>query len=228
MIIIQARTNSTRLPNKVMEVIEGYPLIAHVIGVCQSAMVPFMVAIPKGDPLKDWLKKSKFDYFVDHDGEENDVLGRFYRCAKARNLDWVIRITADCPMLSPGNLLHILQMGMNINVDFVSNCISECIDGQEVEYITFKLLEHVNTQATGEDREHVTTWIKKNMNNLKAFNVATVKDLMPVELIPKMSVDTPEDLERVRAMFKKLKERRQLWSQQSVPQPSAPASGQPS
>ncbi|WP_347458994.1 hypothetical protein [Clostridium botulinum] len=34
-------------------------------------------------------------------GPENHVLDRYYKCAKINNLDIIIRVTSDCPLLEP-------------------------------------------------------------------------------------------------------------------------------
>lgn len=205
MILLQARTNSTRLPNKVMEKIGGEPLIKHCTTNCANAGVPFILCIPKGDPLKDWCIENFIKYY---EGSENNVLERFYRCARTYNLKWIIRLTADSPFVEAPLITYMAIIGEKMNIDFMSNAIYPCTDGKEVEFISFKLLEQTFKNAvTDEDKEHVTTWIKKNINN-----VGTVSAFKEPVIGPKLSVDTPEDLENVRKIYQEMLERKPLWS----------------
>lgn len=90
LIILQARQGSTRFPNKVLQKINGVPLIIFLLkrlSKCKKAD-EVITAIPKNEnnkKLKDTLKKYDFKYF---EGSEKNVLERFYLCAK--NLMWII------------------------------------------------------------------------------------------------------------------------------------------
>lgn len=208
MILIQARSTSTRFPNKSMALLDGHPLIRHVYDKCGLAHGKRMMVIPKDDPLKDYFQKEFIPFY---EGSEADVLERYYHCAKAHDLDWVIRITGDCPLISPAQIALCLQLALSGKADFMTNCRDEWTDGQEVEFISFRLLGHThNSCPSGEDREHVTPWIKRNWEELgKAFRLGSYSDPAPAG--PKMSVDTPEDLENVRVLLEQAKARRRLY-----------------
>lgn len=209
MILIQARSTSKRFPNKIMEKIDGIPMVEYLYNRCLESGYPAMVVIPEGDPVAAHLRSAHTPYF---EGSDQDVLARFYHCAKTWNLQWVARVTADCPLLSTAVLHFLIFIGQANRIDFVSNCVHETTDGQEIEYLSFRMLEHVHTQASqAEDREHVTTWIKKNQGALgQKFSFGVFNDPMPIG--PKMSVDTPEDLETVRAMVENIKARKKLYA----------------
>jgi spore coat polysaccharide biosynthesis protein SpsF (cytidylyltransferase family) len=192
-----------------MEKINGVPMIGQTIARCAATYIPTSVIIPKDDPLKDWLIENHIQYF---EGSEKDVLSRYYHCVKTMKLKYFIRVTGDCPLISPENIAYVNFMGNSSNAEYASNCIYECVDGQEVEYVSDNLIELAHQKAVSEeDREHVTTWIKKNLDS-KQFPWIGLRDHYPIDCIPKMSVDTPEDLERVRDMFNKLVNRKKLWS----------------
>ena len=66
-IIIQARVNSTRLPNKVLLEINGKPLIEHVINQISAAkMVDYCIVAtstnPKDDKIVDFCERKKIRY----------------------------------------------------------------------------------------------------------------------------------------------------------------------
>jgi spore coat polysaccharide biosynthesis protein SpsF (cytidylyltransferase family) len=192
-----------------MAEIDSMPMIHRVYEQARASGYPAMIAIPDGDPVREYLRDK---YIPFYEGSEKDVLSRYYNSAKTYGLSWVVRITGDCPMIDPAAISFVIQLGIKTKADFVSNCISECTDGQEVEFLSFRLLEKANKQAkSAGDREHVTTWIKKKQKALeKEFGF--VNYACPREIGPKMSVDTIEDLETVRIMYNGLKNRKRLYA----------------
>lgn len=187
MVIIQARTNSKRFKNKIMEDLGGQPLIRHVYNVCASTGMLTVVAIPLADPVKDYLQGEHIPFY---EGSETDVLARFYHCAKTfAGGAWVYRVTADCPLLDITNLLFLQR----IDKSQINWCEVTGIDGHDVEGCSFGMLEKAHKEAQGDhDREHVFPWIKKQTPYLRHVIPYTAE---------KMSVDTPEDLERVRKIY---------------------------
>jgi spore coat polysaccharide biosynthesis protein SpsF (cytidylyltransferase family) len=208
-ILIQARSTSTRFPNKIMADIDGLPMIHRVYEQAKTSGHPAMVLIPNGDPVRDYLQKNHIPFF---EGSEKDVLSRYYDAAKTFGFAWVARITGDCPLIDPAIIAFIIRLGQSYVLDFASNCTKECTDGQEAEFMSFRLLEHTNKSAKIKaDREHVTTYIKKNEKALeKNFSFGSYTDSRPIG--PKMSVDSPEDLERVRAMYFEMKNRKRIYA----------------
>lgn len=186
MIIIQARTNSTRFPNKIMEEIGSAPIIRHIYDRCNSTGVLTVVAIPEKDAVIPYLKEEHIPYY---EGSEEDVLARYYHCAKTYNAQWIYRVTADCPLLDITNILFLLRLDKSQ----LNWCEVTGIDGQEVEACSFGMLEKAHKEAQSkEDREHVFPWIKRQ----KLF----LRHTIPYKA-EKMSVDTQEDLERVRKIY---------------------------
>lgn len=203
MILIQARSTSERFPNKSMALLDGHPVIRHVYDHCGLAHKARWLVIPNGDPLRDYLRQEFIPFY---EGSLTNVLERYYHCAKTLGLAWAVRVTGDCPLISPAQIAMVIQMGTQMKFDFVTNCRKECTDGQEVEFISFRLLEYTYQTCVDEtDREHVTTWIKKSWDTLgnQGFKLCEYNDPMPMG--PKMSIDTPEDLERVQAMLDRKK-----------------------
>jgi spore coat polysaccharide biosynthesis protein SpsF (cytidylyltransferase family) len=142
-VIIQSRLGSTRLPKKVIKSIQQKTIILHVIN--------RLKAIPKIDNIvlattkknEDSIlikiaKQNNIDFFQ---GKTNNVLNRYYECAKKFNGDIIIRITSDCPLLDPKLILKMLNFYLNNNYDYLSNTIKPTFpDGLDVEIFSFKTL----------------------------------------------------------------------------------------
>ena len=110
--IVQARMGSTRLPGKVLMPLAGRPMVLHVLD--RAARIPGVddvVAavpnLPQDDDLADVIAQA--GYRVSR-GSSHDVLARYGAAAKQSDAEIVIRITADCPMLSPRVSGRVPQM----------------------------------------------------------------------------------------------------------------------
>ena len=102
-VVIQARMGSTRLPGKTLKDLDGVPVLQHVVTRCRAALIPDEVVVATSvgaidDVIEEFCKKQGFPCFR---GSEPDVLNRMCDAARAHRADIVVRVTADCPLLSP-------------------------------------------------------------------------------------------------------------------------------
>jgi spore coat polysaccharide biosynthesis protein SpsF (cytidylyltransferase family) len=198
-VVIQARSGSTRLPGKVLKLVDGVSLIARLYRIC-SEIYHTIVAIPEDDSaLDDHLHKQKIPYFA---GAPTDVLSRYYECAKNNSLTHIVRVTGDCPMMSQETLFWMGAHGMKYEYDFYSNCGKgrKSIDGEDVEFMSFRMLEWLNENAIEQsDREHVTQYVYNNADNATAagFNCGLWRDTGIDCSHIKSSIDTFKDFDRI-------------------------------
>lgn len=168
-------------------------MLFHVVNAAKQAkwIDEIVVVSPHKVDVPDGIKNHV------HYGNENDVLGRYYEASKLFPCDYVVRLTADCPLLDP--FLIDLVIAWSIGYDYGSNVLAMTFpDGMDVEVMSSGLLEylHLNTNSM-KDREHVTTLIRKDpVEQMR-------RDLLSIEAYDdqsglKISVDTEEDLKRVR------------------------------
>lgn len=176
-LIIQARLSSTRYPNKILADFFGKPVLEHVVERCHEAKLVDQVVIAAPHYLGVCLNEELFI------GSEDNVLERYYECAKHYGFDVIVRITADCPLIMPSEIDRCVARILERDTHYVTNCPA-MQDGFDVEVFTFIALEEAFKR--GKD-EHVTTWMKKN------------EEYNPVLLeAEKLSLDTPEDLQRIK------------------------------
>jgi spore coat polysaccharide biosynthesis protein SpsF len=186
-VIIQARLTSTRFPEKVLEKIGRKTVIQHCVDNARKAKLVDVVVVAaphripfRGAPL-----------FI---GEENNVLLRYYECAIKYKADVIVRITADCPLLNHSWIDYCLTLFFNSDFEYVSNR-PFCLDGDDVEVFTFRSLKDAYMNAeTPYELEHVTPYIRSHKN------IFCLKGNNPLNKI-KLSVDTADDLERVRRWY---------------------------
>ena len=101
-----------------------------------------------------------------HRGDETDVLSRFADAAFAHDLDVVVRVTSDCPLVD-GDLVAVGVRAWQQLADpraFVSNTLKRTYPrGLDFEVFGAALLHEAARQATtGAEREHVTPYLYAN------------------------------------------------------------------
>ena len=202
--IIQARMGSSRLPAKVMKSVAGRPMIDHVIQRARniSGVHQVVVATSKNaaeGPLVEHV--SSMPEVALFRGPEDDVLTRYYEAAAAFEADIVMRITGDCPLLSPRTSTHVLEAYLKNRTlcDYVSNTLRRTFPrGLDTSVMGFDTLERAHKQATTRaQREHVTVVI---WSNPKQFNLLNIYDRRDRHH-HRWTVDTAEDLELVRKIY---------------------------
>lgn len=195
--IIQARLGSSRLPRKIiLNLYEGKTVLEQVLDRVHQikGLDRIIVAMPdEPQSLSVDCGPNSHKFY----GHSDDVLDRYYRCAKANDLDVIMRITADCPLLDPHVATRILERFVNGRWNFVSNTrpTSTWPDGTDVEVFDFWSLRYAYVNATKPyDREHVTSYMYTPPVPVRCHTVIADKDYS----MYKWSVDTSDDLAKVR------------------------------
>lgn len=209
--IIQARMTSTRLPGKVMADLCGEPLLSYMLRrVARSAHLDgIWVATttnPEDDPVAALCKSRGIPVFR---GDEADVLGRYTGAAREAEADTIIRLTADCPMIDPAVVDAAIETFRNGGYDYLSNSIRLSYpDGLDVEVFTRGALEEADAKADLPfHREHVTPYMRTGIygdevptGDFKVGQMTAPADFSHL----RWTVDTQEDLDRVRALVAEL------------------------
>lgn len=203
LLIIQARTGSSRLPNKVLKELCGKPMLQHIIErTGRSQRVDHvMVATTLREEdrqIEELCRRIKTDCYR---GSEDDVLDRYYQAASICQPANVIRVTADCPFIDPVIIDQILQIHESGKYDYTSNTLVETYpDGLDTEVFTFAALEKAWKEAKlASEREHVTPYIKFQ-DGFKRFSV----EYTPSFSKKRWTVDTDLDFEVVTQVYEAL------------------------
>ena len=206
--IIQARMGSSRLPKKVMKKIDNdYTVLDYVIQQIKSSeniekIIVATTILEQDNVIYDYLCSQKYEVFR---GSSEDVLDRFYQCAKKFSIDTVIRITADNPLIDPKIIDIAITEYKNGKYDLVTNTLKRTFPfGTEVEVFSFKILEKSWQNAKKpSEREHVTPFIWNKQNGFNIKNFEYKKNISHL----RYTVDRIEDLELVKEIIKNIKKR---------------------
>lgn len=200
--LIASRLNSSRFPGKALADVCGEPMIRRVVR--RVAMTPGIdevrVVVPPGDAV---------EYVSALDGVQvavystqrtlmasgaYDVTSAFVLAVDdCSGMDVAVRVTGDCPLYCPevGDLVvHHATHGSALLVTSDTTC-SGFPDGLDVEAFPVGYLRTVIVRSAL-DREHVTRAMRRG------GSVYTVPHEREWGHWPPLSVNTPEDLSRVR------------------------------
>lgn len=195
-VVLQARTGSTRLPGKVLAELGGTTMLGFLLD--RLAPLPWPVVVATSDLDQD---DAVATVAADHRvrvvrGPEQDVLARYRIALDETGAEVIVRLTADCPLLDPALVEEVVAAQADTDADYASNTIVRCFpDGLDAEAITADALRVADAEATDpEDREHVTPFVWRRPNRFAVTQVVTA----PPRGLERWTVDTPDDLARVR------------------------------
>ena len=185
-LIIQARMNSTRFPNKVISDLSGTPLIERILQRVKKVkkIGKIIIATTKrkeDDILVEIAKSNKVEAFR---GSENDLVDRYYQAVKDKNFSHILRLPADNPIPDPSEYNRLINYHLKTDNDFSSNICNFMRngypDGFGVEIFTVNSLKKIwKNEKRKKFREHITLNFydyKKDKKNLKYnFKIGTVK-----------------------------------------------------
>ena len=150
-VIIQCRFYSTRLPGKILiplnkKLTSLDILIKNLKRIKEINRI--ILTVPNDDAYKVFNKISKiYDIkcYAPKCKHEN-VLKRFYDCAKKNNIDNILRITGDCPLIDPKLIDKIINVYQKKKVDYLSNVENRTFpDGMDIELFSFEALSLANS-----------------------------------------------------------------------------------
>ena len=195
-IILQARMNSSRRPYKISALFNGKPLLYWQIKRLQKN-------IKKQDVIVATTKNSLDDVteFIAleagakiYRGEENDVMQRYIDVAEKYELDYVIRVCGDDPLVDPNciDILYETMVGDKSDIITASHNNGWLL-GTSAEIFSTKALKKAYKNSSLVEKEHVVLHF---YNNQKEYRL---NKLLPVDLYQEVSltVDYQEDVENV-------------------------------
>jgi len=202
--IVQARMASTRLPSKVLMPMIDKPILEQIINrICQVDKINEIVVATTENKLDDLIEGFCRDKGIAcFRGSEENVLERFYLCAKQYGAQVIVRITADDPLKDPGVITKAIELYQGGDYDYVSNTIEPTYpEGIDVEVFSFSALEKSYHEASvPSEIEHVTPYIYKHPSQFKLYNFKNKVNLSAMC----WTVDKPEDYFFVKKIYERL------------------------
>lgn len=213
--IVQARIGSTRLPGKIFKELEGKPILWHVVNRLSHSrkiknIIVATTVLPEDDLTEEFCEENKIDCFR---GSSEDVLARYYQAAIDYEVDTIVRVTSDCPIIDPiiidkmvDKYLHLKK---NKPVDYLSNTIKRTFPrGLDAEIFSFDALAEAFRYANEKyEREHVTPYIYQHPDIFNIVNYENNSDYS----FHRWTVDTAEDYELIKQIYRNLYKPNELF-----------------
>jgi spore coat polysaccharide biosynthesis protein SpsF len=207
--IIQARTGSTRLPNKVLYSAAGKPLLLQMVERVRKAKHCGTVIVAttnniEDDTIVDLCEKNNIECFRGH---TTDLLDRHYKVAQKYNANIVVKIPSDCPLIDPKIIDRVIGYFIeNIDIyDFVSNLRPPTYpDGNDVEVMSFDVLKYIWKEAKLDyEREHTIPYI---WTHPQLFSIGNVEwnSGFDYSKSHRWTLDYEEDYTFIRLIFEEL------------------------
>lgn len=173
-VITQARMTSTRLPGKVLLRAGGATMLQHHVNRLSRAGLDVYVATTTNEtdqPIMNEAGRLGANQFR---GSEKDVLSRFAGAAREFELDVVVRVTSDCPLIDG----ELVQAGVKrfIEIDSERAYVSNALDrtyprGFDFEVFSASALYQADERATRPfEREHVTPFLYLNQEKMMTMH----------------------------------------------------------
>lgn len=184
--IVQARMGSSRLAGKVLLPLGRTSVLGNVIHRVRAAesvdeVVVVTSRLPSDEAIVHECATLDVRCFR---GSESDVLSRFALAARAEDADIVVRITADCPLVSPTVIDDVVSVQRETGVDYASNTLERTFPvGLDVECITTGALQSAFRESReASEREHVTPFIYNQPERFAIASMRTTNDISALRL----------------------------------------------
>ncbi len=207
---IQARMGSTRLSGKALMPIADQPLVHWVIERVKSARKLDQVwLLTTTNSEDDVLAEAMAKTVNILRGDPQDVASRYQTLFEKTDATHVLRITGDCPLVDAALIDALIELAQTTQADY-AHILAQAyynpsypngFNAELFSYAAFQTMLRLNTPA---DCEHVTAAVDRYPEQ---FTIARLTP--PVELSRpqwKLSVDTAEDLARIRSIVAALEQ----------------------
>ncbi len=207
--IVQARSNSKRLKNKMFAKLGKHKVLEWVLYRLRKIkkINKFILATSNNNEkgLIKLAKKYRYEIFK---GSENNVLSRYYSCAKNYKSKTIIRVCADNPFIDSETVSDLITFFKKKKIDYACNTMqiknNLNSDGFGAEIFTFQALSKAYNLATSKtDKEHVTK-IMRDRKNLFKSEILPSKNGINFPYL-RFDVNTPRDLNKLRSIIYKQK-----------------------
>jgi len=200
LVILQARTASTRLPRKALLPIAGYP--SAILAALRAANRQHATILATSDDSSDDVLASEArNYGIEvFRGPLGDVLSRYYLATANLPSDCVVvRLTGDNVIPDGALVAEVLQVFARGGAEYLDVSTSFVPYGLSVEAFSVATLRTAHALARSpEEREHVGLWMKRNCKSV-LFTPRLARNENFSHL--RCTIDEPADYELMLRLF---------------------------
>jgi spore coat polysaccharide biosynthesis protein SpsF len=198
---LQARLGSTRLPRKALLPLADatvLQLAMRALARVEAGVHALLTEPASRSAFAGLAREEGFQLFV---GSEQDVLDRFCRAASHFGVRRVVRATGDNPLVSPAQVRSLLELHEARGWQ-LSHYLGPPL-GTGVEVVEAQALAEAGKEARDPyEREHVTPYLYRHPERFRVGEPPCPARWHLPEA--RVTLDTAEDYERLRALFAEL------------------------
>lgn len=202
--IVQARTTSTRFPEKIFSSFKGTTVLDYLLcKISNSGIVnKLILAVPVSQKqiFANRLKGNHYSSnFAIFGGSEENLILRYYNAYKslAPNADYIIRITSDCPLVNMDILKAMVEFYESNAIQgyFCNTNFKDCLpSGLDIEIFDTNSLYRITKIQDSEKKEHIAYAFGKQENFLGFSTIGASNDI-------ELSIDVPEDINFLESFY---------------------------
>lgn len=207
-LVVQARSGSTRLKKKMSRRLGSYKLIEWVLfRALKSAGISEFVLATTELEEDDWIEAlAKELGFRVVRGSVNDVFSRFFTAIEGGTFSAVVRVCADNPFVDPSEVSRLIATFNSKDMDYCFNHrpLAECDypDGFGAEIFSVTAFKKISQQdLSASEKEHVTQYFWNHSSNFRLHGLKAPTELAFPSL--KFDIDTENDFEYLDALVAK-------------------------
>jgi spore coat polysaccharide biosynthesis protein SpsF len=197
-VVIMARMGSSRLPGKVLKEVAGRSLLALLVERARRARgVDEVIVATSVEPSDDIIASRAPAMGASvFRGSEEDAFDRLLGAVEAHNLDFVVRVTGDCPLIDPGTIEAVGRMVQTGAYDYVTtDFVPQYPNGMGCEGYLRATIEKMHKASRRMDSD--LTWLLARDPNMN-FRIGQIEGSRWGDISRyRLTVDTPEDLDLV-------------------------------
>jgi spore coat polysaccharide biosynthesis protein SpsF len=208
--LIIGRLKSTRLPKKILLEVEGKPFMEHMFDRVKLSKKTDVIVLctstnPQDDPLEQCAKESGVECFR---GDEDDVIQRLFNASKKYGLDYILAITADCPLVDPVYADKIVETYEQTQADLITS-----FDLPHGAYTYGIKIEALGKILEIKDSSDTEVW-GRYFTDTGLFDIYALPIENPKHNRPnlRMTLDYPEDYEFFKAVYRGLYKKESAFS----------------
>lgn len=214
--VVQARATSSRLPLKVLKMVNNRAILEWQIRrVLQTSSIDGVVLATSIEPSDDDVAgiATRCGIPVIR-GSLINVYSRFLEVINEYNPETVIRITGDCPLYMPRLCELMLKEYKLGSVDYLSNTLKPSYpDGCDIEiFSSNSLIQLKSLPLTTDELEHVTLGIYSRQEMFNCVNFDNNRD----DSAHRWTLDTKEDLDFITQIYSNFENRELSFTYEEV------------
>ena len=222
-ICIQARLSSTRMPKKCIKPLGEGTILSYMLQTIRNAINPLKGAGSVYDfdfkvnllvPTEEfdfWREEYGKNFDMIYGGDRDNVFSRFWSVYQIRKPKFMMRLTADCPLIPQPALNRAIYQATKHRLDYLCNSWEEIrttADGHDVEIMSSDAMVWLSeNNREKEDFEHVTIALRKHRPDHLRFGVLLTKE---DNSHIKCSIDTDEEFRQVDYRLKQSMAKRKM------------------